>query len=177
MTTGAGGHGHWVHRFHTGDASAAAAGIVDIDRGQSRPARILGWLLRLPPAATGQSARLRIVREARGSVTHERWIRAFGTVTLATRQVRRGRRVGERAGPVELRMRYRMTESGIWYIPDGAAVILGRFSFPLPALVAPQARAHAWPSGDSAFGVEVSVRVPLLGVLVSYRGHFTEAGE
>jgi hypothetical protein len=173
MTAGA----DWVHRFHTGAASAAAAGIADIGRGQSRPARILGWLLRLPPAAGGQSARLRIVRQTRGPVTYERWIRAFGTVTLATRQVRCGQRVRERVGPVELRMRYRVTESGIWYIPDGAAVILGRFSFPLPGLLAPQARAHAWSSGESAFGAEVSVRVPLLGVLLSYRGHFTEVDE
>jgi hypothetical protein len=69
----------------------------------------------------------------------------------------------------------RATPSEVWFIPDGAAVILGRLTFRLPGLVAPQAHAHAWSGGGRSFDVEVSVRVPLLGVLMSYRGHFTEA--
>lgn len=167
----------WVHRFHTGTASATAAGIVDVDPGRSRPVRMLRWLMRLPPPAAGQTARLSIVRRAEGASAHERWVRTFGAVSLATRLVRAGERIGERAGPVELRMRCRAAASGVWFIPDGAAIVLGRLSFRLPGLVAPRAYAHAWPSGDGAFDVEVSVRVPLVGVLMSYRGHFTEAEE
>lgn len=167
----------WVHRFHAGTASATAAGTVDIDPGRSGPIRMLGWLIRLPPPAAGQAARLRIVRQAGGAPACERWIRTFGAVSLATRLVRAGERVSERAGPVELRMRWRATASGVWFIPDGAAVVLGRLSVRLPGLIAPRAYAHAWSSGDGAFDVEVSVRVPLLGVLMSYRGHFTEAEE
>jgi Domain of unknown function (DUF4166) len=167
----------WVHRFHTGTVSATAAGILDVDPGRSRPIRVLGRLMRLPPPAAGQAARLRIVRRVDGASTHERWIRTFGAVSLATRQVRTGERIGERIGPVELRMRCRATTSDIWFIPAGAAVVVGRLRFRLPGLVAPQAYAHAWSSGDGAFDVEVSVRVPLLGRLMSYRGHFTEADE
>jgi Domain of unknown function (DUF4166) len=167
----------WVHRFHTGTASATAAGILDVDAGRSRPIRVLGRLMRLPPPAAGQAARLRIVRRVEGASMHERWIRTFGAVSLATRQVRTGERIGERIGPVELRMRCRATTSDIWFIPAGAAVVVGRLSIRLPGLVAPQAYAHAWSSGDGAFDVEVSVRVPLLGHLMSYRGHFTEADE
>jgi hypothetical protein len=164
----------WVHRFHAGTVSATAAGIADVDPRRSRPIRMLGWLMRLPPPAAAQTARLRIVR-AEGGSGHEEWIRTFGAVSLATRLVRAGERIGERAGPVELRMRYRATASDVWFIPDGAAIVLGRLSFRLPGLVAPRAYAHARSSGDDAFDVEVSVRVPLLGVLTSYRGHFTEA--
>jgi Domain of unknown function (DUF4166) len=167
----------WVRRFHTGTASATAAGIVDVDPGRSRPIRMLGRLMRLPPPAAGLTARLRIVRRAEGSVAHERWIRTFGAVRLATRLVRAGERAGERIGPVELRMRCRATASDVWFTPDGAAIVLGRLSFLLPGLVAPRAYAHAWSSGERAFDVEVSVRIPLLGVLMSYRGHFTEAEE
>jgi hypothetical protein len=167
----------WVHRFHTGTASATAAGIADVGPGRPGPARMLGRLMRLPPPAAGLTARLRIVRRAEGAVAHERWIRTFGTVRLATRLVRVGERVGERIGPVELRMRCRATASDVWFIPDGAAIIISRLSFRLPGLVAPRAYAHAWSSGDRAFDVEVSVRIPLLGVLISYRGHFTEAEE
>jgi Domain of unknown function (DUF4166) len=167
----------WLHRFHTGTVSATAAGLLDVDPGKSGPIRVLGRLLRLPPPATGQTTRLRIVRQVEGASIHERWIRTFGSASLATRQLRTGEQISERAGPVECRMRCRATASDIWYIPAGAAVILGRLSVRLPGLIAPQACAHAWSSGDSAFGVEVSVRVPLIGVLMSYRGHFTEVDE
>lgn len=167
----------WVHRFHTGTVSATAAGMVDVDPGQSGPIRMLRWLMRLPPPAVRQAARLRIVRQADGTSAHERWIRTFGDVRLATRLTRAGERIGERAGPMELRMRWRATASDIWFLPDGAAIVVGRLSFRLPGLVAPRAYAHAWSSGDGAFDVEVSVRVRLLGVVMSYRGHFTEADE
>jgi hypothetical protein len=167
----------WVRMFHAGAVSATAAGIVDVDPGRSGPARTLGRLMRLPPPAAGLTARLRIVRRTEGAVAHERWIRTFGAVRLATRLVRVGERAGERIGPLELRMRCRATASDVWFLPGGAAIIFGRLSFRLPGLVAPRAYAHAWSSGDRAFDVEVSVRVPLLGVLMSYRGHFTEAAE
>jgi Domain of unknown function (DUF4166) len=167
----------WVRRFHTGTVSATAAGIVDVDPGRSRPIRMLGRLMRLPPPAVGLTARLCIVRRAEGTASHEKWIRTFGAACLATGLVRAGERAAERFGPVELRMRCRATASDVWFIPDGAAIILGRLSFRLPGLVAPRAYAHAWSSGDRAFDVEVSVRIPLLGVLMSYRGHFMEAEE
>jgi hypothetical protein len=169
----------WVHRFHTGTASATATGILDVEPGKSRPARLLGALMGLPPAAVGQPARLRIVRSgpADGAATRETWTRTFGSISLNTRQIRNGERIAERAGPVELRMRCRTTASDVWFIPDGAAVVLGRFGFRLPDLIAPHACAHAWSSGDGAFDVDVTVRIPLLGVLISYRGHFTEAAE
>jgi hypothetical protein len=169
----------WVHRFHTGTASATAIGILDVEPGRSGPARLLGALIGLPPVAVGQTARLCIVRSdpADGAATRETWIRTFGSVRLATRQVRTGGRIAERVGPVELRMRCRTAGSDVWFIPDGAAVVIGRFGFRLPDLIAPQAGAHAWSSGDGGFDVDVAVRIPLLGALISYRGHFTEAAE
>jgi hypothetical protein len=147
---------------------------VDVGRGSAPAARLAGWLLHLPPAGAGQPARVRVDRHRAGAVTRERWARSFGTVTLVTRQTRTGDRVAERAGPVELRMRCRVTANGAWYSPDGAALVLGRLRVPLPGPLAPRARARAWTSGDAAFSVAVSVRVPLLGALLSYRGSFTE---
>ncbi len=63
----------WVHRFHTGTVSGTVAGIVDVDPGRSRPIRMLRWLMRLPPPAVRQTARLCIVRRAEGASAHERW--------------------------------------------------------------------------------------------------------
>ena len=133
--------------------------------------------MRLPPPAAGLPARLCIVRRPEGAVDQEQWIRSFGAVRLVTRLARAGDRAAERFGPVELRMRCRVTQSDVWFIPDGAAIVLGGLTVRLPRLVAPRAYAHAWSSGGRSFDVEVSVRIPLLGVLMSYRGHFTEAKE
>jgi hypothetical protein len=138
---------------------------------------MLRRLMRLPPPAAGLLARLCIVRRAEGTVVQEKWIRTFGAVRLTTSLARVGDRAAERFGPVELRMRCRVTQSDVWFIPDGAAIVLGRLTFRLPRLVAPRAYAHAWSTGDRSFDVEVSVRIPLLGVLMSYRGHFMEAKE
>jgi hypothetical protein len=166
--------GTWLFRFHAGTESVTAAGIVDIGRGSAPAARLAGWLMGLPSGGAGQPARVRVERHRAGMVTRERWTRTFGAVTLVTRQTRVGDRVTERAGPVELRMRCRVTANGAWYAPEGAALVLGRLRLPLPGPLALQARARAWPSGDAAFSVAVSVRVPLLGALLSYRGSFTE---
>ena len=57
----------WVHRFHTGTVSGTVAGIVDVDPGRSWPIRMLRWLMRLPPPAVRQTARLCIVRRAEGA--------------------------------------------------------------------------------------------------------------
>lgn len=167
----------WVRTFHTGTVSAAASGTVDVSPGRSAPIRMLRRLMRLPPPAAGLPARLRIVRRPAGAVAYEKWIRTFGTARLVTRLDWAGDGAAERYGPVELRMRCRATPSDVWFIPDGAAIILGCLTLRLPRLVAPQACAHARSSGDRSFDVEVSVRIPLLGDLMSYRGHFWEAEE
>jgi hypothetical protein len=172
-----GGGDDWVRRFHTGAVSATVVGIVDVSPGRSAPIRMLRRLMRLPPPAAGLPARLCIVRRPAGAVDQEKWIRTFGAVRLVTTLARVGDRAAERFGPLELRMRCRVTRSDVWFIPDGAAIALGGLTFRLPRLVAPRAYAHAWSSGDRSFDVEVSVRIPLLGVLMSYRGHFLEAKE
>jgi Domain of unknown function (DUF4166) len=166
-----------VRRFHTGAVSATVVGIVDVSPARSAPTRMLRRLMRLPPPAAGLPARLCIVRRPEGAADQEKWIRTFGAVRLVTRLARVGDRAVERFGPFELRMHCRVTQSDVWFIPDGAAIVLGGLTFRLPRLVAPRAYAHAWSSGDRAFDVDVSVRIPLLGVLMSYRGHFMEAKE
>jgi hypothetical protein len=120
---------------------------------------------------------VRVERRIDGATVHERWIRTFGAADLTTRQVRRGHRVDERIGPVQLRMHCHATASDVWFISIGAALVLGGWHLRLPALVAPQAFAHAWSSTADTFGVEVSIRIPLLGTIISYRGHLIEVEE
>lgn len=168
----------WVHRFHSGPGSATARGFLDVDVGASRAVRLLVRILRLPRPGAGQAARVHIARRIEGDATHEEWVRTVGAVTFSTRQIHTGDQVRERLGLLELTMRYQATTSDLWFVPTGAALALGRLRIRLPRFVAPRVCAHAWSSGDEtsapAFDVEVAMRLPLAGVLMSYRGHFTE---
>ena len=167
----------WLHRFNIGTDSVTATGTLTVDRGKSRPTRLLGLLIGLPPPAAAQTALVHVERRHDGASVHERWIRTFGTTNLTTLQIRTGHQVDERIGPVQLRMRCRATASDVWFTPRGAALVLGRWHLRLPDPVAPQACAHAWSSTADAFDVDVSIRIPLLGNIISYRGHFTEVKE
>ena len=167
----------WLHRFNIGTDSATATGTLTVDRGKSTPIRLLGLLMGLPPPAVAEAALVRVERRRDGASVHERWIRTFGTTNLTTRQIRTGNRVDERIGPVQLRIRCHATASNVWFTPLGAALVLGRWHLRLPDLVAPQACAHAWSSTADAFDIEVSIRIPLLGNIISYRGHFVEVEE
>lgn len=168
----------WVHRFHSGAACAAAVGTLDVDVAESRAVRLVVRILRLPRPGANQPARVHIARRIEGEVTHEEWVRTIGGVTFSTRQVRTQAHVRERLGLLELTMTFRATTSDVWFVPLGAALALGRSRLRLPAFVAPRISAHAWSSGSetgaAAFDVEVSMRLPLVGVLMSYRGQFTE---
>lgn len=167
----------WLHRFNTGTESVTAAGTVDIEHGQSWPTRLLATLLGLPPPVVAEPARVHVARRIEGASVHERWIRTFGTVDLVTRQIRVGERIDERIGPIELRICCHATAFDVWFLPAGAALILGRWRLRLPAALTPRAVAHAWSSATGAFDVDVSIRIPLLGIILSYRGHFIEVEE
>src|SRR5215467_8331877 len=134
---------NWLHRFNIGTDSVTAIGTVAVERGKSTPIRLLGLLMRLPPPTVAETALVHVERRIEDASVHERWIRTFGTADLTTRQIRNGHQLDERVGPVQLRMRWHATVSDVWFIPAGAALVLGRWRLRLPDLVAPQAFAHA----------------------------------
>jgi hypothetical protein len=164
----------WLHRFNTGTDSVTATGTLAVERGQSTPVRLVGRLLGLPGPAVAETVLVRVQRRIDGDVIRERWIRTVGRTDLTTRQIRRGDQVDERIGSLQLSMRCHATVSDVWFLPIGAALVLGRWRLRLPDLLAPQAFARAWSSTPDAFDVAVSIRMPLVGTILSYRGHFTE---
>jgi hypothetical protein len=169
----------WLLRFHLGDVTVAGTGLMDVRRGERRAGRWAGALLRLPPTGTAVPTRVRVVRAARrpDGAAVERWERAFGRRSVRTWVVRRGDRLTERLGPLELRMRLRADAAELWVRTDGAALGVGALRLPLPGRLAPRAVAHAWsPPGrtGATFHVEVRVTVPGVGTILSYRGRLAE---
>ncbi len=160
---------NWLHRFHLGDRPVAAVGWLDVERGSSLVNRCLGALLRLPRAGAHQQLQVRIA-DTDGL---ERWHRRIGGRRLDSRQRRVGNVLVEYAGPVELRMRMEVTDDRLTLTPLGGALRIGRMKIPLPTVVAPHTAAVAT-STDDGFEVEVRIWVPLVGLLIAYRGHVCE---
>jgi hypothetical protein len=162
---------NWLHRFHLGDRPVVAVGWLDVERGSSPVNRCLGALLRLPRAGAHQHLRVRI--DSTGGL--ERWQRRIGGRRLDSRQRRVGDVLIEYAGPAELRMRMEVTDDRITLTPIGGALRIGRLRIPLPDFIAPHAAAVATGTGQ---GIDLDVRiwVPLIGLLIAYRGHVCAEG-
>jgi hypothetical protein len=157
-----------VRKAHLRAGVLQAKGTFRITRGQGYVACFLAWLLRLPPAARAVSVHLRIEAHEQG----ERWLRTFGCKRLRTTQ-RAGRHetLVEQFGILELRFRLVVTDSGIDYYQQGAALRRGRLILPLPHWMAPQVSASERAVvGTGLSTVLVTVTVPGVGLLIRYDG-------
>lgn len=160
----------WVLRFHLGDEPVRGAGRFEVHRGQTRLARLLADVMRLPAAGTDVPVRV-TVRRAGGD---EHWVRTFGVRELASRQTRRGLVTVERVGPVELRLLITVDGERVRLVQEGAGLRLGRWRIGVPARLAPRVRASAHANGPGAFFVRVDVTAPVAGPLLSYWGTLYE---
>jgi hypothetical protein len=167
---GWGGLDEPVRRFHEyGGAGTRAAGTFAVRRGTGTTARLIAWLLGLPPSGEAVPLRLSVEPQADGG---ERWRRTFAGKDFITQQrAHAGPLMAERTGPFELL--YRLTAEGgaLAYRQEGAALRAGRLRVRLPRRLAP--RVEAWErAGAGGEGVRVSVCVtaPLVGLLIEYEG-------
>jgi hypothetical protein len=125
--------------------------------------------MRLPPAGTDVPVQLVVTPHEHG----ERWHRTFGQTPFITEQ-RAGDRglMIERIGPTEVRYQLEVAGGALYYRHTGTALRLGPIRLPLPRWLAPHitARESAMPDEKSTH-INVKVTLPLIGLLVSYRGH------
>jgi hypothetical protein len=143
-------HGQFTMRYGTGAAVA-----------------FLRRALRLPPPGRVHDARLMITRDAQG----ERWARTIGARSLVTiqRALPDGT-LGERLGVAELRFRLHAEGRALRYAPAGAALTLGRWSMPLPRVLAPRVEAREEPADGRGSRVHVMICLPMIGLFLSYEG-------
>jgi hypothetical protein len=130
--------------------------------------------MRLPSPGVDVPVRLIVTPNERG----ERWHRIFGPSPFITEQ-----RAGssgsmvERIGPTEVKYRLEVAGGALYYRHIGTALRLGPIRLPLPRWLAPHitARESAMPDEKSTH-ISVKVTLPLVGLLVSYKGYIEIKG-
>jgi len=140
-------------------------GTFQVQRGRGLLARLLGWLLRLPPAGEAVPIRVQVEREGERLL----WTRWFGTHALRTEERTRDDLLLECRGPFVIAHRPVLTVEGLDHVQVFAGAGAGRFCVRLPRMLAPRIVASVRAAGDAA-RVEVSVSAPLAGLLIAYGG-------
>ncbi len=156
-----------VKALHDNPSRVVAGGFCSVQRGGNPLARFLAGLFGFPPA--GEGVPLRVVVEAEGGL--ERWSRDFGGHRMTSVQGQVPGRPGllfERFGPARFVIDPRPSGQGLSFALRGARFL----GIPLPRFL--------WPSvvGDETaqagrYHFNVSVALPLVGLLVRYHGRLT----
>jgi hypothetical protein len=160
-----------VAALHLDAGCTRARGVLTVTRGPTAPARLLGWLLRLPRAGTAVPVVLEVSRHG----GEERWWRRFDEDVLVHSRQSAGPDgcLRERYGPVELALELRAVDGALRVTGRSAALRLGPLRWTVPALVAPHVDASVASSGGAAVVVQVRIALRLTGPLLAYQGEMT----
>jgi len=157
-----------VQRAHRTGSQIDASGSFDITHGSSRLARWLARPLGLPPSGLNIATRLHI----NSKNSQEQWSRNFSSFSLQTLQyLHDNRLLAECFGKLEFLFQLEVHTGGIHFRQRRAALCLGRWRLPLFPWLSPQIVAEEMPGKtEHQTCVHVSVRLPLVGMLIDYRG-------
>ena len=149
-----------VRALHAG--SGRWRGEAAVERGQGALSRLCAWLTRLPPAGT-HPVEVEIVAGHDG----ERWTRRYGASHAMPSRlwIARGA-LCERLGPVTLRYRMAIEDAAIVWRVAGIR-ILGLLPLPGRWFAGVVARES---DGDGRYRFDVRAQLPVVGLLVHYRG-------
>jgi len=150
--------------------STGATGNLDIERGEGRMRRVLGWLWGLPP--TGTQVRTHLVIDRRGS--RETWSRRFGSHSWVTRQRPVTGWLAERYGPIEVRMQLSVVEGELRFKSVGGVLCVASQTLELPRWLVPQVSARSWVEGnESSVHLWVELSAARFGMIARYTGVVT----
>ncbi|MFT3924127.1 MAG: DUF4166 domain-containing protein [Myxococcales bacterium] len=163
LGAGWGGIPDCVRRVHS--QGATSQGTLEVLRSRSWLGRLLGWLLRMPPASPATAVALCLDGEG----TLQVWRRRFGSVSLISKQFGESGRLIETYGPVALCFELRPLSDGLELQLTGVRLQLWTRRLPLPRWCSPRVSGSARAEGDQA-RVDVCIEAPLVGLLLRYRG-------
>ncbi len=153
-----------VRALHRVNGDLAAAGTGEVIRGRNPLARLIGRLVGFPP--TGSEIPVTVwMREEDGVET---WRRDFGGVAFQSRLAQRGDLLTERFGPI--RFAFALQRE-----PDGLTMHFRHWwlgPLPMPRFLLPRGIAREYEK-DGRFHFDVPIALPLIGLLVHYRGVLT----
>ncbi len=160
-----------IRALHDLRRPARAEGRCEIRRGESRMAHWAGGLLRLPLAGRDVPVAVDFLpRDGR-----EVWRRAFAGRGFESVQEACGAAPGqliERLGPLAFRLAVSASRERLTLELRGARI----FGLPLPRPLWPGITAGERVE-DGVFVFDVAIRLPLLGLLVHYRGWLRRSSE
>ncbi len=161
-----------VRRAH--EAGVERTGVFSITRGTSRLAWVLTRWLRLPRPSPAAATKLRITADDLG----EQWERKFDADAFVTRQwAGSNGYLVERFEAWELHFELQIGAGGsLSYVQRGARLRLGWISLRIPLACAPVVSASETADDESKVRVSVTVNIPLVGLLIGYRGHLDIGG-
>lgn len=155
-----------VQRLHGDGEVVHAAGTFCVRHGNWL-ARRAAWLAGLPAPGECVDVRLTVVPAAGG----EEWRRSFAGRPMVSRQWDRDGLLVEDLGPAVLRFRLTAAGGALVYTLAGVTMKLGPLRLPLPRWAAPRVGGSEAPTpGGGGVTVAIEVRLPLVGLMVSYGG-------
>ncbi len=153
-----------IKDLHTFEGRKQLSGEADVRCNET----IVGWfllrLLRLPRTGKGQKARVRLEQDGQG----ERWHRSFGRDSFSSRVTLHGKKPGrivETMGGVSAVIGLQVIPGGLQWDVESLSLL----GLSLPRCIAPVTKATER-EVDGLYRFDVSVTLPLLGLLVSYQG-------
>lgn len=160
-----------IRDMHTITAAQTAEGRADIDRGGNPLARFIGWIFRFPRQAKDVPVTVRFTSDGRC----ETWRRQFGAHAFASDHAEgRGRSdklLEEHFGPFSFGL-------ALVASPERLSFVVRRwkvFGLPLPVALAPFGDSFEYVA-DGRFHFDVAIRMPLVGLIVRYRGSLAPTG-
>lgn len=158
-----------VRALHDNPGRITASGRCRVERGGHLLARLIAGCFGFPPAGEGA---VRITIEAREG--GEEWRRDFGshrTTSLQGEVPGRPGLIFESFGPGNFLIDPRPGAAGLSFALKGARL----FGCPLPRFLWPAIVGEAT-APDGRYHFNISVALPLVGLLVRYRGSLTPEG-
>ena len=157
-----------TQELHSPDPAVLFEGRVEIIRGRHPLADLVAALLGLPKSGRELPALVRVSR-LDGDELLERW---YDGRYFATRQARSAGRLTERIGPFTLAFDLRLEAGALVF--DQAGVTL--WSLSLPHILWPRIRAREGADGQAHL-FDVALSLPLVGLIVRYRGRLEQASD
>lgn len=153
-----------VRRFHAMTGEPVWQGRASVIRGTSPVARLVGWIIGLPPGSTDVSVRVSVERDAEG---RERWTRHFGDREFhSDLAFSHDKGLTETFGPLCCDLGLTASEKGTT-MPVTRGWFLG---IPVPKFLLPGSETSETLDIDGRFRFNVRITLPLFGLLVHYQG-------
>lgn len=149
-----------IENLHRAIRNAGFHGTAQVTSGKNPLARLAAKVFGFPPAGK-HDLHVQIQVDEKG----ETWTRSFSGKKFSSRLQKSESYLTESFGPFQFRFNLPVTDNGL------AMEMAGwKFWFvPLPLFLAPQSRASEWDE-DGRFHFDVPIALPVIGLMVHYRG-------